>query len=49
MIDLSKEFHPVPKNPKSVEKKKTTMKKQSSKQAKMERDRDKGREKSRRL
>lgn len=46
MIDLSKEFHPVPKNKKSKEPKKKSMKQRSSKLAKLERDRDKGRVKS---
>lgn len=46
MIDLSKEFHPVPKPKNKVIKKSTEMKKRSSKLAKLERDRDKDRVKS---
>ncbi len=41
MIDLSKSFHPVPKNPPKETKPKTEIKQRSSKQAKLERDRDK--------
>ena len=41
MIDLSKSFNPVPKNPPKETKQKTEIKKRSSKQAKLERDRDK--------
>jgi hypothetical protein len=41
MIDLSKSFHPVPKNPPKEVAKKEPIKKRSNKQAKLERDRDK--------
>lgn len=41
MLDLSKSFHPVPKNPPKETKPKTEIKQRSSKQAKLERDRDK--------
>lgn len=44
--DLSCEFHPVPKPKNKINKKNTEMKKRSSKLAKLERDRDKGRVKS---
>lgn len=43
MVDLSKEFHPVPKNKKTKESKKKSMKQRSSKLAKLERNRDKDR------
>lgn len=38
-MDLSKEFHPVPKPPKTKKKKPKTIKKKSSKLAKLERNR----------
>lgn len=38
-MDLSKEFHPVPKPPKTEKKKPKTIKKKSSKLAKLERNR----------